>query len=104
MERTEVGQLVLDCLREVLTEEGRLPSESLSESTHLIGQRSVLDSLTLVRLIVELEHRLQTDYQISVVLADERAMSQKTSPFRSVGALSDYISLLAAEQRGNGRA
>jgi len=32
------------------------------------------------------------------VLADERALSQKHSPFRSVGSLADYVSELVTRQ------
>jgi hypothetical protein len=52
----------------------------------------------LVTLIVEVEQRLEADFDLVVVLADDRAMSQTRSPFLSVGALADYVMQLAAEQ------
>jgi hypothetical protein len=33
----------------------------------------------------------------AIVLADERAMSQKRSPFATAGTLADYIELLLSE-------
>jgi acyl carrier protein len=69
----------------------------MDESTYLIGPGSLLDSLGLVRLIVDLEQRLQDEYGISLTLADERAMSQKNSPFRTVQSLAGYIWLLTLE-------
>ena len=47
--------------------------------------------------IVE-ELGLGSDRASVAVLADERAMSQKHSPFRSIGALADYAATLVAEQ------
>lgn len=64
---------------------------ALGEETRLIGQGAILDSLGLVSLIVEVEQRLSDELGIDLILADERAMSQKRSPFRSIGALADYI-------------
>lgn len=97
MEKAEIRHLVLECLREVLVQADKTPPETLGGSTQLIGERAVLDSLGLVKLIVDVEQRLAADHSLSVTLADERAMSQKKSPFRSVGALTDYISLLSEE-------
>jgi len=51
-----------------------------------------------VTAVLEIEQRLADQHDFVVVLADERAMSQKHSPFRSVGALTDYVLRLAAEE------
>ncbi len=104
MVRAHVTRLVVECLKDVLTQEERETTAPVDESAHLIGRTSLLDSLGLVKLIVDVEQRLQAEHGISVTLADERAMSQKNSPFRTVSALTDYICLLAAEQRGHARA
>ncbi len=64
---------------------------AIGEDTYLIGQDALLDSMGLVTLVVDLEQRLEEEYDLTLVLADERAMSQKNSPFRSVGSLADYI-------------
>jgi acyl carrier protein len=97
MQRSDITRLLLACLRDVLAEKSELPSEPLDESTDLIGTKSVLDSLGLVQLLADLEQRLQAEHQLSLTLADERALSQKNSPFRSVGALADYAWFLAQE-------
>ena len=56
----------------------------------LFGEGSPLDSLGLVRLLIDVEEALADD-GIEIALTDERAMSQRQSPFRSVPALVDYI-------------
>lgn len=65
-----------------------------SQETVLFGSDASLDSMGLVNLIVIVEQRLQDAFGVTIVLADERAMSQRSSPFRTVGTLAEY-----AEQR-----
>jgi len=66
--------------------------------TILYGKNSRLDSLGLVNLIVEVEQKIQDELGESIDLTDEKALSQKNSPFLSVQTLSDYIaSLLKSE-------
>jgi len=61
-----------------------------SPETQLFGRGSRLDSLGLVNLVVATEARL-AESGAALALADERAMSQKQSPFRTVETLCDYI-------------
>jgi len=62
--------------------------------TILYGKNSRLDSLGLVNLIVEVEQKIQDELGESIDLTDEKALSQKNSPFLSVQTLSDYIASL----------
>ena len=64
---------------------------TLDENTVIVGEGAVLDSLGVVSLIVEIEQRLEQEYEVAVTLASERAMSQRSSPFRTVGVLADYM-------------
>lgn len=67
------------------------------EAAVLIGQKGVLDSIGLVNLIVAVESAVEDEFGSSLVLADERAMSQKRSPFLTIGALAQYIETLLKE-------
>ena len=68
----------------------------LKEETRLFGRESKLDSLSLVNLIVDIEQRFAEELGVEVLLTDEKAMSQKRSPFRDVKSLVDYISSMEA--------
>ena len=68
--------------------------------TVLFGLRGCLDSLGLVNLIVAVESAVGEHLGVSVTLADEKAMSQKHSPFRTVGSLIEYVSQRVAEAGG----
>jgi acyl carrier protein len=102
--RSEIANLVMESLGEILSEryaEEEFEVPPVDESTYLIGRRAVLDSLGLVTMIVNIEQKLSDGNGISVTIADERAMSQEKSPFRTVQTLSDYVSLLVDEEIRN---
>ena len=60
----------------------------------LFGSGGNLDSLGLVSLLVIIEQNIEEEFDTNITIADEKAMSQKNSPFRTVSALIDYIELL----------
>ena len=68
--------------------------------TRLYGGKSRLDSLGLVNLIVAVEELLEEKFNTVIAVADERAITQKASPFRTVGTLADYIIILFEENVG----
>ena len=70
-----------------------------SSHTALLGRGSKLDSLGLINLIVAVEQNVEDKFDITITLADERAMSQEISPFRTVGSLADYIEMILVENK-----
>jgi acyl carrier protein len=78
-----------------------LPDRQLikASETRLLGSQSVLDSMRLVSLIVTIEREVEDTFGVALTLADERALSMKASPFRSIQSLADYIGLLIADAR-----
>jgi len=72
-----------------------------SSHTALLGQGSKLDSLGLINLIVAVEQNVEDKFGITITLADERAMSQEASPFRTVGSLADYIEIILVENKND---
>ena len=68
--------------------------------TTLFGAGGVLDSIALVGLIVAVEQQVEEDLGAALTLADAKALSQKRSPFRTVGSLTDYVGTLL-EQRND---
>lgn len=96
--RDAVVALLVEGVRSRLEEQGEPAPPDLGEGTRLVGERAALGSLALVSLIVEVEQTLEDEHGVTVTLADERAMSQKQSPFRTVGTLADYVMQLVREQ------
>ena len=62
--------------------------------TRLLGPQSVLNSMDLVSLIIAIEREIEDAFGVALTLADERALSMKASPFRSIQSLADYTALL----------
>jgi D-alanine--poly(phosphoribitol) ligase subunit 2 len=86
-----IQSVVLTALDEVNQQLPPTNQFKLSADTVLFGRGGVLDSLGLVNLIVAVEQRLEDELGMTLVLADEKAMAQKNSPFRTVATLVDYI-------------
>ena len=74
-------------------------SPAITSETRLFGAGASLDSSALVSFIVELEQQFAEEAGADIVLADDRAMSQKSSPFRSIGTLAEYVARLLSERR-----
>ena len=64
--------------------------EHANENTVLFGKDSILDSMGLVNIIIDIESRF-LDEDIEISLTSEKAMSRRKSPFRTVNTLADYI-------------
>ena len=83
---------------ESINDERKLEDQILiSAETSLFGADAVLDSLSLVSVIVDVESALSDASGREISLTDDRAMSQTVSPFSDVSTLTNYISLLITE-------
>ena len=87
--RQEIIKLIIDTASELGEDEIGI-ADGLSEDTVLFGKDGVLDSMGLVTLIIAVEQAIEDRYDTSAGLADEKAMSQSRSPYRSVASLADY--------------
>ena len=85
----------LENLNEELDEDQRF---EIQEDMRLFGSDSALDSVGLVSVIMDVEALMEERHGLEIDLTDERAMSLKRSPFRTVDTLADYVCTLAAEQ------
>ena len=95
LERIE--NIIIESLREYNQELESVELNNPTNKTKLYGERSVLDSMGLVYLITDIEEKISDQFSKNIVLADEKAMSQKTSPFRDVESLTKYIQNLLEE-------
>jgi len=86
----ELEKKIINFLEEFLKEELEETIE-LTLDSKLFGGGGPLDSMALVNLLVDLEELIEDDFGVSTTLADEKAMSRRTSPFSRVKYLIEYI-------------
>ena len=80
--------------------EGRTKLEK-SVNSALYDGSSGMDSLEIASLLMAVEDNLEDLMGVTITIADEKAMSQKQSPFRNVKTLANYIGeLLAVKSPG----
>lgn len=95
----------MDKIVELITKEIKDFNETLDcainldngKDSVLFGQGSSLESVDFVSLIVNIEQAISDEFDKEISLVDVRAMSQKHSPFRTVGSLAEYIQKMLEE-------
>lgn len=87
--RQEIIDLIIETANELGEDEIGIDG-GLSEESILFGRDGVLDSMGLVTLIIAVEQAIEDRYDANAGLADEKAMSQEKSPYRTVASLADY--------------
>ena len=97
--KQKIEKIIIEALIELNEELENEQLKNLTKDTKLYGGNAALDSLALVSLITDLEERISDEFDVDIVLADEKAMSQRTSPFRNVESLTLYIANLLAEEK-----
>jgi D-alanine--poly(phosphoribitol) ligase subunit 2 len=97
IEKEKLIQAIFKGIREF--NEQQPEDQHLTESldTVLFGRSGILDSLGLVNFIIAIEEQLEDEFDITLILTDEKAMSQKNSPFKTIETLVEYITKLMME-------
>ena len=88
-------EIIIDTILDSIKEynEGLSKNDQISSDlgSSIYGGSSNLDSMGLVSFIVGLEQSIEDKFDQSISLADEKAMSQKSSPYQNINSLADYI-------------
>ena len=93
----ELLSLIQKCMREIGKQQNIEVPVDLNTDTALFGKEGLFDSIGLVSLVVAVEEAIEDQCGVSINLADKRAVSQKHSPFRSIGSLAEYAGRLIEE-------
>lgn len=89
----KIRQMLLGVIGEL--NELRPPDDFLAKDmeTPLAGDAGKLDSAGLINLIALTEQRAAADLGRTLLLTDDRTLSQVNQVFRTLGTLADYIHL-----------
>ena len=90
----EVLDLIYSAIDEVNLDLSDADKLAKNEETLIFGNGSNLDSLGLVNLITIIEQKLEEETGDFISIADEKAMSMESSPFRTVKSLKQYVETL----------
>jgi acyl carrier protein len=97
MTKNQIYEIVIATFKTVIADNESATSIEPNNNIILMGQESPFDSVDLVTFIVSLEQNIEEEYSLEITLADDRAMSQEISPFKSIGSICDYIEKLVKE-------
>ena len=90
----KIEKIIIDTLKELNEELENDAFLNPNSKTQLYGTDGAMDSLALVSFIADLEDKISDEFEKDIILADEKAMSAKTSPFRNIESLTSYIKSL----------
>ncbi|MGE5400730.1 MAG: hypothetical protein ACM3S2_10015 [Ignavibacteriales bacterium] len=88
MEKETIYNIVTKVLGEYMESQDK--TVEINEHTPMLGSDSVVDSLGLVNVIVDIESVL-LDNDVEISLTSDKAMSSRISPFRNVASLVNFI-------------
>ena len=94
MQRERIEEVIITALNDYLETQG-IEGE-IHPDTILFGSESELDSMGLVNVVIDIESYFQ-DQGYNISLVSEEAMSRKSSPFRTVSTLTEFIEELIEE-------
>jgi acyl carrier protein len=92
VELERVKQRVIEMAADIC---GKDPEE-INANSRLIGDEAILDSRSLVELLLGLEEFAEDELGATFDWSSDSAMSQRRSIFRSIGALSEHLAGLKA--------
>ncbi len=91
--KDEIMALVCEAYKEVLDSEGIKfdKSKKIDSETPIYGNEGCLDSLGFVILVVAIEAKVREKFNVSVSIANEKAMLNKESLFKDIKAITVYL-------------
>lgn len=97
--QAEIIELIINTVKELADQDELEIDGAVAADTALFGAQGILDSMGLVSVVIAVEQAIEEKYGVTVGLADEKALSQKNSPYRTVTTLADYAAQQINEQR-----
>ena len=95
--KDEVLAIIYTAMESLNDELGDDAKIALAPDTKLFGADAVIDSLSLVSVIIDVESGASDALGFPVVLTDDRAINEAVSPFSEPDALANYILVLQSE-------
>ena len=88
MNKEKIKNIIVSTIQDYFESQDNF--EKANENTVLFGVESVIDSMGLVNIVIDIESRF-LDEGYEILLTSEKAMSRHNSPFRTVSTLAEFI-------------
>lgn len=89
-DKKDLELLIISCL-ESNKDFFNLTETSFNEKTKIFGKEGILDSISLVHFMVDVERKVNEKYNSKISIVDSKVMSNANSPFHSIETLTDYL-------------
>lgn len=89
--RERIFEIVTRVIGEVNDEMGYENLNNASKNTVIFDGDNGIDSLSLVLLVSTVEAEINKEFSSNILIASEKAMSMRNSPFRTVDSLATFI-------------
>ena len=90
-QKQKIINLVFSVIDEINKELSKDEQIIKSLDSVIYGSNGQLDSLGLVNFVVAVEQKIEDVFEKSINLADDKAMSEKNSPFQTIETFVNYI-------------
>jgi acyl carrier protein len=94
---SEIKEILKEAISELNEQLDEDEKVEFNENTHFVGSSAAVDSITFVTLISIIEELIEDKLNTTISLVNEKAFSQKHSPFYSIETFSNYIQELLKE-------
>ena len=94
--RDQIKQFIHEAVKEVVQYSELL--EKYSEEKDNFQILGNLDSLDMVSLLVDIETKIQDEFDIDILISADRAMSER-GPFSTIETLLDFVLVLVEEEK-----
>jgi len=94
--RDQIKQFIHEAVKEVVQYSELL--EKYNEEKDNFQILGNLDSLDMVSLLVDIETKIQDEFDIDILISADRAMSER-GPFSTIETLLDFVLVLIEEEK-----
>ncbi len=84
-------EIIYSAIKEVNKQQPPEYQLNLDKNEFLISDKSSLDSLGLITLLINIEEKISKKFKINLNLLDEELISEKNTPFETLASLAVWL-------------
>ena len=84
-------ELIFAAIKEVNMQQPPEYQLKLNKDEFLISDKSCIDSLGLITLLINIEEKISNKFKKNLNLLDEKLISEENTPFKTLGSLASWL-------------